>query len=285
MHTLFRPLLFTFAIALVACAKQATPPQQLPQPLFDSIPAAVAVPSVLKGASGIAGSKSVPQTLWVEEDSGNPPQLYSLNYDGSIRKKVYIKGTANRDWEDIARSGDTLYVAETGDNNQVYTGYAIYKFAEPAADADTVYTFKKISFKYPDGAHDAEALLVDPSTRDIYVITKRDNPSRLYKIQFPYSTTTNIAVMAGQLSFNGVVSAALSPDGKEILVKTYTNLYHYKTDGKSIEAALQSAPAMLPYTAEPQGEAVTFAQDNSGFFTLSEKGLGSTVNLYFYKRH
>jgi hypothetical protein len=284
MPNCFCPLFFFLLLTFTSCHKKELP---LPkQSAFDSIPTATLIPTFIKEASGITDSKIVPHTLWVEEDSGHPPQLYSLNYDGSVRKKVYVKGAANRDWEDLTRSDDTLYVAETGDNNQVYPAYAIYKFAEPAAAIDTVYQFKKISFAYPDGSHDAEALLVDPSTKDIYIITKRDNPSRIYKISFPYSTTViNTAVLAGQLSFTGVVSAALAPDGKDILVKTYTAIYHYNTNGQSIEAALQTTPTRLSYVPEPQGEAVTFAQDDSGFFTLSESGLASSVNLYFYKRN
>lgn len=285
MHLHLRLLLLLFIAGFAACHKKAPSLQGQSQLAFESQPTAYPVPDILKEASGIADSKTIANTLWVEEDSGNPPQLYSLNYDGSVRKTVYVKGATNRDWEDLTRAGDTLYLAETGDNNQTYSSYAIYKLAEPAAAIDTVYQFEKVNFNYPDGSHDAEALLVDPETKDIYIITKRDNPSLIYKLSFPYSTTaTNTLVQVGTLSYTGVVSAALSPDGKEVLVKTYATIYHYNTNGQSIEASLQTTPTTLPYKLEPQGEAVAFAQDNSGFFTLSERGIAPYVNLYFYKR-
>jgi hypothetical protein len=35
---------------------------------------------------------------------------------------------------------------------------------------------------------------------------------------------------------------------------------------------------------EPQGEAVSFALDGSGFFTVSEKGFANSVNINFYNR-
>src|SRR5437764_8904481 len=63
--------------------------------LFETTPTKNEVTSQLREASGIADSKTVPHTLWVEEDSGNPPQLLSLNYDVTLRKKVYIKIATN----------------------------------------------------------------------------------------------------------------------------------------------------------------------------------------------
>jgi hypothetical protein len=211
--------------------------------------------------------------------------LYRLGYDGVVQKTVFLKGATNRDWEDMTRSGTDLYIADIGDNNKAYTDYSIYKFPEPAATADTVSAFEIIRFQYPDGPHDAEAFLVDPDTKSIYIITKNDNPAAIYRLTYPYSTSQlNTVVKSGELTINGVVSAALSEDGAEILVKTYTALYHFNSKGQSLEEALKQTPTTLPYRLEPQGEAVTFAADNSGFFTLSEKGFSNAVNLYFYKR-
>lgn len=185
----------------------------------------------------------------------------------------------------MARAGSDLYIADIGDNSRIFPEYSIYKFAEPTLNTDTVYNVERLRFQYGDGAHDAEAFLVDPATKDIFILTKRDKPSAIYKIAFPYSTTQlNTAVRVGALQYSSAVSASLSPDAKEILVKTYTGIHYYSRNGKLIEATLQTPPVPLPYTMEPQGEAVTFAADNSGFFTLSEKGRPGTVNLYFYKR-
>jgi len=128
--------------------------------------------------------------LWVEEDSGNPPQLFLLGHDGNVRKTIYIKGAVNRDWEDITLVNDTIYVADIGDNNLNFSDYIIYQFVEPSASTDTVSNFNTIHFAYPDGPHDAEAFLVDPTTKDIYIITKLDASSKIYKLSFPYSAAS-----------------------------------------------------------------------------------------------
>lgn len=276
-------LFFLYLIILISSCRKKDP-APLPQAIFDSIPRVTPIAPLIQEASGIADSKAVPRTLWVEEDSGNPPQLYSLNYDGSIRKKVYIKGAFNRDWEDMALAGSDIYIGDIGDNNKVQTEYAVYKFPEPVAESDTVFLFEKFSFRYPDGAHDAEAMLVDEETKAIYIITKRDNLSAIYKIAAPSATTVNAAVKVGELTYSGVVSAALAPDATGIIVKTYTALYYYNRNNQTIEAALQSQPVTLPYKMEPQGEALAFAAANTGFFTLSEKGMAGSVALYFYGR-
>jgi hypothetical protein len=176
----------------------------------------------------------------------------------------------------MALAGNHIYIGDIGDNNSVYSDYTFYKFQEPLLSVDTISIYETIRFRYPDGAHDAEAFLVEPVSGAIYIITKRDNPSRIYKLTPPFTDQTiYTAQEVGQLSHGGVVSAALSPDGREIIIKTYFSLSHYKRlAGQTIESALQKPPSVIPYQAEPQGEAVCFLNNNTGYFTLSEKGHG-----------
>ena len=251
------------------------------------------IPGIIDEASGIADSKKNPGLLWVEQDGGNPPEVALLSYNGIIQKKIYLKGLQNRDWEDIAiGSGpdpgeNYIYIAEIGDNNAVYPDYVLYRFIEPRQTMDTVYAWDKITFQYPDGSHDAEAIIIDNEMKDIYIITKRDNLSRIYKLTFPQSTTVvNAAIYVGEMKISGVCSAAISPDGKELLAKNYTNVYYWKrNNGESIVSALQRMPVTLGYALEPQGEALCFKNDNSAFYTLSEKPFfAASVNLNLYKR-
>lgn len=253
--------------------------------LFDSIPISHPVIPIIDEGSGIADSKINPGHIWVEEDSDSPPQIILLKYDGTVVKKVFIEGTVNRDWEDMALYDDTIYIADIGDNDKVYNTYTFYIFQEPSASTDTVNFFKTVSFMYPDGSHNAEAFLLDRKSHDIYIITKSDNPSRIYRLKYPYSASVNMLTLEGKLNYTGVLSAATSNDDKEVIVKTYLALNYYKRkSGQGIVECLMQSPGLLPYTLEPQGEAVCFAKDTSGFFTLSERGLASFVNLYFYPR-
>lgn len=254
--------------------------------VYDSVPVSKPVMPIINEASGIADSKRNAGMLWVEEDSGSPSQLYLLGHNGKVVKQVFVKGVVNRDWEDMCLSAGKIYIGDIGDNAQVYNECIIYRFDEPSASVDTIDAVESIRFKYSDGPRDAEAFLVDGVTKDIFIITKRDNPARIYKINYPYSTSVlNTAIQVGSLTYSGIVGAALSTDGKEIILKTYIGLQYFKRGtGQSIADALKNKYSILTYKPEPQGEAVCFAADGSGFFTLSEKGFGSVVNLYFYPK-
>jgi hypothetical protein len=264
------------------------------QHVFADTPIAVPVKAgMVDEASGIADSRANSGHIWVEQDSGNPPEIALLNVDGTLAKKIYIKGAVNRDWEDLALAKGPepdayyLYLADTGDNFLHYDDYYIYRFKEPSLSADTISTYDKISFRYPDGSNNAEAIIVDSQSKDIYIITKSDVKTNIYKLPYPQSTTvTNDAVLVGTLPLSVVVGAGISPQGNEIIVKTYTGLYYWKRTTETIEQTFKKPAATLEYQLEIQGEAVGFKNDNTGFYTLSEKpALVGNVNLNFYKRN
>ncbi|HEX2535759.1 MAG TPA: hypothetical protein VHK69_18585, partial [Chitinophagaceae bacterium] len=192
----------------------------------------------------------------------------------------------NQDWEDLQRSGDQLYLADIGDNAQSRQQCQVYRFDEPGPLTDTISSVQTIRFRYPDGSRDAEALLVDSSSGDLFIITKRESAARIYRVAAPHSEgTVHVATLAGTLPYGGVTGAAQSPDGKHLLVKTYLTVFHYtRTANESIPDALSRKGKSIAYRAEPQGEAIAFARDGNGFFTLSEiPHAGMPQQLYFYK--
>jgi hypothetical protein len=278
---------------LFSCQKSDTQPDPPAGVVgYESIPQSIALSGSIPEASGIADSKANTGYLWVEEDSGNPPVIYLLKHDGAVSSSVTVEGATNRDWEDIVlangpESGKNyLYIGDLGDNDLTFADYSIYRFIEPVASASSVNSVDRIDFTYPDGSHDTEAFLVDNNTKDIYLITKRDQKSKVYRLPYPQSTNAmNQAVFVADLSFTGVVSAALSDDGKEMIIKTYPALYYYTKDAaEPISEVIKRSPKTLDYKLEAQGEAVCFTHSNTGFFTLSEEAMGTVPSLNFYKR-
>jgi hypothetical protein len=272
------------------CSKKETAAPVLP---FESKPVSTAVaPGQMDEVSGITASFTVPGSLWAQQDGGNPAEIMLINEQAVIQKRILLKAAFNRDWEEIASGGgpmadsNYLYIAETGDNNAVYNNYTIYRFIEPRLSTDTIFQYDKINFQYPDGAHDAEAIFVSRQ-KDIYIITKRDAVSKIYKLPYPQNTgTVTTATPAGQLKFSGVTGAAFSKTKNELLVKTYSAIYYWKLgDNEVPEAAMQRTPLQLGYEPEPQGEAICFQYNGLGFYTLSEKPFFiSSVMFNYYKR-
>ena len=92
--------------------------------------------------------------------------------------------TARRstDWEDIAvgpgpdGDGDFLYVGDIGDNGAERRSVTVYRVAEPEAapvpPGVALSGAEAIELTYPGGPVDAEALLVDPRTGDLVIVTK-----------------------------------------------------------------------------------------------------------------
>jgi hypothetical protein len=256
----------------------------------------------LDEVSGIAASKTNPGFIWAQNDSGNRPQVYLLDKNLNIRLTVKLKGVMNRDWEDIAvgpgpEAGKSyIYVADIGDNLGIFPTKMIYRFLEPVYDSlkgekeVDAEELKPIIFRLPGGdVRDSESMLLDPITKNLYILSKEDT-ARLYQIKFPYvnTQTKNDTLMAdflGLFSIPKVTAGSISKNGEEILLKNYRRVWYWKNPShKPIEEVLKVKGIMIPYDMEPQGEAISWAYDGTGFFTLSELKKDKKSFLYFYKR-
>jgi hypothetical protein len=293
-----RVFVFFIGLLVFSACKLEVPGVALAQ--FSSDPKVTPVaPGQIDEASGMADSRSQPGNIWIEQDSGSPAELALLGYDGVVKGKLAIPGVENRDWEELAmgpgpRDGvNYLYIGEIGDNNAQYPFCQIYRLPEPASLQTPATQVERINFRYPDGPRDAEAMFVDPQTKDIYIISKREPNVHLYRLPYPQNINeVTVAQAYGELPSFGqglpayVTGAAISPDGNEIIVRTYSTLFYWKRKaGESIADVLQNGSSrQLPYRLEPQGEAICFDKDNKGYFTISEKASASSVNLYYYAR-
>jgi hypothetical protein len=247
-------------------------------------------------ASGIAASIANPGLLWIHNDSGNGAEVFLIDTTVNIKLTCTLEGISNRDWEDIAvgpgpdSAKSYIYVGEVGDNLSQHPVKVIYRFEEPKADSEhkslIIKKVDRIVFRFPEGAKDCEAIMVDPLTRDLYAISKREKPVVVYKLDYPQNTKdTVIARKVATIKVKGIVAGDISGDGKEILVKNIKNVFYWIVkDGMSIEETLNTKPSVLPYKKEPQGEAIGFARDGSGYFTIGEKLMGERAHLRFYKR-
>ena len=251
---------------------------------------------MLEEVSGLAASISNPGLMWVHNDSHNSSQIFLIDDKIQIHLTCTLQGVTNRDWEDITvgpgpEPGKTyIYVGEIGDNLAQFEYKIIYRFEEPVLKKEqsefTITHFDKIIFKLADGKKDTEALLINPLTKDLYIISKREEPVYVYELKYPYAVSdTLVANSITTLPLTQIVAGAFSADGKEILLKNYQAVYYWQVDeSKSIVDVFKDKTKVLPYIEEPQGEALTFARDGSGYYTLSEKVKGEKSFLLFYKR-
>lgn len=254
----------------------------------------------LDEASGLAWSRNNPGFIWAQQDSGNDNHLFLLDgQSGGIVATYRIQGIENRDWEDIEIAPgpldgrNYLYVGDFGDNEAIYGSYTIYRFEEPLFEEsqrgetiDLEVEVDRINYRYPEKNHDVEALMVDPLTKDIYVVTKRDERSMLYVALYPQPLNEEFTVLkGGEFSFWAVTAATVSEDGREILIKNYSQVFYWsRQDDEPLVETLGMEPMEAPYNRiEAQGEAVCF-DNKGGYYTLGESMNGIRPVLYYYRR-
>jgi hypothetical protein len=252
----------------------------------------------LTEVSGIAISRNNPDLIWAHNDSRHPPEIYLMNFSGEHIGKVLLKNASNKDWEDMAIGPGPvaeikyIYIGDIGDNRARQDVKTIYRFPEPDVESlkapfdITIKKYDQITFQFPDGNRDAETLMIDPLTKSIYIISKREAMVRIYKAEFPQSLKDLITLKkVGNLDLSNVVAGDISADGSEILIKTYTDVYYWKRRGSElIEETLKKNPKRLRYKPEPQGEAIAWKPNGNGYFTLSEKAGSEMPSIYFYQR-
>lgn len=246
-------------------------------------------------ASGIAHSLINENVLYTHNDSGGEASVFAIDTEGKLLAEIVIDGAKNRDWEDIATSIDPLdgkayiYIGEIGDNGSRHPSVKVYRAPEPViTKVDSVYHVSAVqtySIVYEDGPRDAEALFVEPKTGDIYIISKREERVGIYQVSYPQSTLeVNTAKKLGTMNMSWVTAADISPDGKYILVKNYPGIRRYKKGKRrTVLNALSGKGKSMPYSLEPQGEAVCFDAKGRGYYTLSEASGDAPQVLYYYK--
>jgi hypothetical protein len=228
--------------------------------------------STLPEASGLAVGRSAAR-LWMHNDSG-APELIALDPKGSIAGRLTLRGARVEDWEALASGpcGNTtcLFVGDIGDNDASRKRITIYRVAEPAqasgsADADAFHA------AYPDGAHDAETLLVAPDGT-LFIVTKGDTgPVAVYRFprELKAGTTMRLESVGRALADkpgegSRVTDGAFSADGKWVVLRTNNSLTFYRGADFMRGDFKEAHRVDLSSLKEPQGEAVVF-------------GTGSTV--------
>lgn len=250
--------------------------------------------------SGIAASQTNKGILYVHDD-GNINAIYMTDKNGTDLGKLTIDNLTTSDLEDIAvgpgpQDGKYyLYLADIGNNNLKATFATIYRFEEPVfstRDKNTdihITAYDKIKISYSNGYANAETLMIDPLTKDIYVLTKQNNKSYVYEATYPQTLNTIIPLKAQAiLNFDLLTGGDIAANGSEILLRNTGQIWYWKrASGESILQTLLKQPQDAPYAInEKQGEGVCFSANNDGFLTDTEiKGYtGAVSNISFYKR-
>ena len=220
-------------------------------------------------------------------------RLFVLDGSCRVARVITDRSFNPLDPEDLARSADgTLWVGDIGDNSRERQRIAVNRIP-PGATRGTAYRLT-----YPDRAHDAEALLAQPDGRVVVVTKELAGVARIYvssrpltgpPATVPLSAAGEVEIAptqtlggpdVGGFGSRLVTGGALSADGRRVVLRTYTDAYEWDVDGGDLAAALNGpARRRTALPGEPQGEAITFAADGSGYVTASE-GVGQPLRRW-----
>jgi len=269
--------------------------------------------------------------FWSNDDAlVNPMQMRAIQISSATNGGAWsLTGATGVDSEDIASvtvgTNSYVYLFDSGDNSDNRASFNIFRVREPiitgsAGTLTNTTGYITIVATFPAAnlpTHkDVECGFADPQNGDIYLITKRAFPIVMYSLpyadgysgtqQLTYGGTTYAMAFSTQAlgTNNGYVTGCdISPNGLEIVVKNYNDMYLFQraSTQTSIFATLQTTPTYLAgYVGanrpcshpnnEPQGEAVAFESTGRDLYTASEyvTGVGGTTDteypLFKYSR-
>jgi hypothetical protein len=216
-------------------------------------------------------------TLLVINDSGTEPILHVTAKDGTYLRGIKLPGVANVDWEDIATIGNAVIIADIGDNAAKRPFVTLYTILEPTSMNPRV-TVQHVA--YPNGARDAECILADPLTGDVFIVSKREQRCGIYRLPKPSGQPIDTLIFCGTIPHFCITSGTVAADARFVLLKTYTHIFRFdRLNDEPLSKTLLRTPITIPYTPEPQGESMCMFAGGMVVTTTEREDGGRQVPL------
>lgn len=212
--------------------------------------------------------------IWAMSDGGSRATVYRLDTSDCAIVEAERADLDPFDAEDLALGPDgAFWIGDTGDNNRRRDTVALLVLpprGEPRLHRLT----------YPDGPHDAEALLVGADGVPVVVTKEVGGIAGVYRPAEPlaepgptpllrvgsvgFARSDTVGGPIGGLGALTVTGGAVSGDGTVVALRTYTDAWLYRVPPSGdLVAALQTTPVRVPLPDEPQGEAIAFLPDGT----------------------
>jgi hypothetical protein len=247
----------------------------------------------LREASGLAASRCQNGVLWTHNDSGDEALLYAIDPKGKHLGVWKVANATNRDWEDVAaiESGGKcqVIIADIGNNDLDRDSLTIYRVDEPEVDPAASRSSAKSplttepaavsNIRYPSERHNAEAILAQPTTGELYVITKsRQEPAHVYKYKPRFEgeleTLAKVAEITVPAVPNGVITGGdIASDGRHVALCDYFSGYELTlpSDSSNFDDIWKQKPLRIDLGKREIGEAVAYSPDGDFVIAVSEK--------------
>jgi hypothetical protein len=181
-----------------------------------------------------------------------------------------IAGIDARDIEAIAPGRDrkgrpVLWIADIGDNRDSWPYVRLHRVREPATLKSATLTPRTFRFTYSDMPHNAETLLADPNSQQLWVVTKQLAHGRIYVLPRALSRTKVNVARPIHREGGLVTDGAVDPIGTRYVLRDYVNA----TVFTGLPTGREEQVVSLPF--QPQGESITWTADGRGLLIASER--------------
>lgn len=249
-------------------------------------------------ATELSGLVATPSGyIAVTDSKPNPDDMAIIYLDATCKvTRTLAYPTPARDPEDLAVAPDgALWVADIGDNVTSPTRReTVALWLVPSHEGAPVIH----RLTYPDGPHDAEALLFSGDGTPIIVTKEPNGVAGLYRPEGPLRAQSEEGVplvkvgefqpvasgasnSLGELGEVLITGAATAPDRTRIALRTYTTAYEWDLQGGDVVKAITTGnPRVTPLPDEPFGEAIAYTADGTAFLTVSDEEGPTTLRRY-----
>ncbi len=221
--------------------------------------------------SGMTYSQRHDNVIYLHNDSSGGPRIYAVDaLTCETLATLTVAGIEARDMEAIGSGRDAkgrpvLWIGDIGDNRSSWPEVRLHRVREPKVLRDRTVASRTYRFTYPERPLDAEALLADPASSRVWVVTKQLAKGTMYALPKRMSRSeVNVATAVGTTGAL-VTDGSVSPDGTRFALRDYV-------DAEVFDGLPPGADAQTVYLPlQLQGEAMTWTQDGAALLVASER--------------
>lgn len=221
--------------------------------------------------SGMTYSQRHDDVIYLHNDSSGGPRIYAVDaLTCETVATLTVAGIEARDMEAIGSGRDAkgrpvLWIGDIGDNRSSWPEVRLHRVREPKVLRDRTVESRTYRFTYPERPLDAEALLADPASSRVWVVTKQLAKGTMYAL--PKRLSRSEVNQATPVATTGalVTDGSVSPDGTRFALRDYV-------DAEVFDGLPPGADAQTVYLPlQLQGEAMTWTQDGAALLVASER--------------
>ncbi|HEX5624409.1 MAG TPA: hypothetical protein VFX48_00215 [Saprospiraceae bacterium] len=232
------------------------------------------------GITSINGGKS----FWSMEDNNSPAELFEIDADCRILRRLFIQGVSKRDWEDISSDDEgNLYIGDFGNNSNNRKDLRIYIVKNPELTSSDTVGAEVISFTYvrqtafppPTSQlhYDMEAMVWFDDSLHLFSKNRTepfDGMTYHYKLpaepgQYALEPADSFKTGPGPMLFYWITGAAINRDAGQLMLLSHDRIWKFSDfEGADFFSGTVQEIQLPTYT---QKEGICHATANRWFLT------------------